>query len=278
MVIFLTGGTGFIGKRFIKLALQNGHFIFAVSRKKKNNKKKLKWLRGEINDDWSKFLRQSNIIVHLAAKGVRELKSENSYEVINFNVRKSFDLISLAIKNNCKKFIIASTSSEYANNGISKNKLSKKSKRSFSSIYSLSKIVFTDIIEHISKKTNSKFRIMRIFPTFGIGENKKRLFPTIRRLAKSGKNMNIKNPNEVRDFTDVNYVAKVLLDSCNFNTKKKFEIFHVSSNNTMSVLEFSKKIWKKYQAKGQLKYSKKIKRVERHISHAKSNWKLKYEK
>lgn len=36
MNIFLTGGTGFVGKKFIKLAIKHGHKIFAISRKKKN--------------------------------------------------------------------------------------------------------------------------------------------------------------------------------------------------------------------------------------------------
>ena len=35
MKIFLTGASGFVGKFFCKLAIRNGHFIFAPSRKKK---------------------------------------------------------------------------------------------------------------------------------------------------------------------------------------------------------------------------------------------------
>ena len=51
MKIFLTGGTGFIGKNFINLALKNGHHIFAITRKKKQSKiDKLTWLFGEIDD------------------------------------------------------------------------------------------------------------------------------------------------------------------------------------------------------------------------------------
>ena len=41
MKIFLTGGTGFIGKAFLKLAVKYGHTIYAVSRKKQNKKKML---------------------------------------------------------------------------------------------------------------------------------------------------------------------------------------------------------------------------------------------
>tara|TARA_A100001011_G_C14058569_1_gene735126 strand:+ start:16 stop:858 length:843 start_codon:yes stop_codon:yes gene_type:complete len=276
MIIFLTGGTGFVGKRFLKLASERGHFVYAVSRKKKHkNNNNIKWLKGELDDDWKKFIKKSDVIVHLAAKGVRSNSNKDSYEVIDFNVRKSLNLILYALKNNCRNFVIASTSSEYSNNGLCNNeKLSIKSKREFSNLYSLSKIVFTDIIKKISRVTNSNFRIMRIFPTYGIGEYKDRLFPKIKRLAKKGKNMIIENPYEYRDFTDVDYVAKVLLDACKFNKKRKFEIFHVSSNKPISIKEFSEKIWKKYKATGKLIFKNQNKKYRRHVSSSQSIWKL----
>ena len=38
MKIFLTGGTGFIGKKFIQEALKNNHVIYAVTRRKLKKK------------------------------------------------------------------------------------------------------------------------------------------------------------------------------------------------------------------------------------------------
>ena len=38
MKIFLTGGTGFLGKNFIKQAVKKNNYIFATTRKKKNKK------------------------------------------------------------------------------------------------------------------------------------------------------------------------------------------------------------------------------------------------
>ena len=78
---------------------------------------------------------------------------------------------------------------------------------------------------------------MRIFPTYGVGENKNRLYPTLKKFAKQGKNLKIYNPFEVRDFTNVDYVAKVLVDVCE-NKPKKFSIFHISSNDTKSIKIF----------------------------------------
>ena len=280
MIIFLTGGSGFIGKRFIKLATDKGHFVYALTRKNKyKNKNNIKWLKGELDDDWKMFIKKSDVVVHLAAKGVRSYGNIDSYEVIDFNVRKSFRLILQATKNNCRNFVIASTSSEYFNNGMCNDKkLGIRSKRGFSNLYSLSKIIFTDIIKKMSNRTSSNFKIMRIFPAYGIGENKDRLFPKIKRLAKKGKNMIIENPYEYRDFTNVDYVAKVLLDACKFNKKKKFEIFHVSSNKTTSVKEFSRQIWKKYKATGKLIFKNQDKKYRRHVSSTQSTWKLTNEK
>ena len=52
MKIFLTGGTGFIGKKFISLASEEGFYIFAISRKKQKKIKNVKWLKGKIDNDW----------------------------------------------------------------------------------------------------------------------------------------------------------------------------------------------------------------------------------
>ena len=39
MKIFVTGGTGYLGKNFIELALKRNHYVFAPTRKHQKNKK-----------------------------------------------------------------------------------------------------------------------------------------------------------------------------------------------------------------------------------------------
>ncbi len=276
MKILLTGGTGFIGKKFLSIASKKGFFTYAISRRKMKKKiKNVKWLKGEIDDNWSKYLSKVDVVVHLASSGVVNYKKDNKVNILNFNVIKSLNLVLSAIQNNCRKFVIASTSSEYFNDGESnKYKLRPSSKRKSSSTYSLSKIIFSNILQKISKKTYCNFRIMRIFPTYGEGENKNRLYPKLKNYAQKNKNFHIKNPNEFRDFTKVDYVAKVLIDACEFKKSKKFEIFHVSSLNTLSVKEFAKKIWKKHKSKGKLTFNESTKIFNRHVSSKKSVWKI----
>tara|TARA_Y100000389_G_scaffold197281_1_gene231572 strand:+ start:16225 stop:17067 length:843 start_codon:yes stop_codon:yes gene_type:complete len=280
MVIFLTGASGFIGKNFLKLALSKGHYVYAISRKKNQKKQKnLKWLKGEIDDDWSKYFKKTDVLVHLAAIGLKKIPNDQSYKVLELNVKKSYYMIVRAIKSGCKNFVIGSTSSEYKNNGLcNKKKLNRNSERGFSSIYSLSKIVFSDLIKYLSSKKKGKFRIMRIFPTYGSGEVITRLYPRLKSYAKQGKDLKITSPYEMRDFTKVDYVSKVLLEACIFYNSKAFEIFHISSNKPKRVIDFSKFYWKKFKAKGKILFNTNSKKICRHISNINSTWKLKNEK
>ena len=117
---------------------------------------------------------------------------------------------------------------------------------------------------------------MRLFPVYGQGESPDRLYPSLISAAKNGKNFTLKNPSELRDFTNVNFVSKIILDACSFKKKdKKFEIYHVSSNKKMTVYEFAKSIWKKYKASGKLIKKNIKKKYVTHVSDHKSIWKLK---
>jgi len=273
MKIFLTGASGFIGKNFYKLAIKKGCFIYAPTRKKKKEKiKNLKWLVGDFDFKWKKELSKSNVLVHIAASGLNTADVSDIYDT---NVFKSAKLLKNAIKYKCKNWLIISTSSEY---GVAKKnkliKLSKKSNRVPEDDYGMSKAIFTDLCINLAKKFNCKVRIMRIFPVYGPGENKKRLYPSLLQAAKKGNNFFIKNPFETRDFTHVKFVSKILFDAMNFK-KKKFkshQIWHVSENKPELIKSFVKKYWKTYNPKSKLILNKKNNVKFDHISDKNSVW------
>mgnify|MGYP000988168024 CR=1 FL=1 len=148
MKIFLTGGSGFIGKNFYKLALKKGHFIYATSRKKRKNRiKNMKWLKGNINFNWKKELSDSDILIHMASTGINKEYNEDKY---NTNVFKSLELIKNCIRFKCKNWLIISTSSEY---GIRLN--DKRIKQIKSDFYNQG---YIDGSEFVSKSISEHFK------------------------------------------------------------------------------------------------------------------------
>ena len=96
MKIFLTGGSGFIGKKFIKEALKAGHTIYAVTRKQRKKKRNLTWLKGGVDKDWSRYLKKSKVLVHMAAAGVNKNigleENKGNNRLIKGNYAKSFSI------------------------------------------------------------------------------------------------------------------------------------------------------------------------------------------
>ena len=279
MKIFVTGSSGFIGKSFIKEASKKKNFIFSLTRKKqKNSHSRIKNLFGTLDDDWSKYLKKTDVLVHLAAAGVQPNKTKRK-AIFKTNVTDSFKFIKNAVKAGCKNFLIISTSSEYGHESKKIKKIGTKFKRKPKNPYSVSKVKFTDLIKKLSSRKEfqkCKFRVMRIFPIYGPDEQSYRLYPSLIKAAEKGKNFLIKNPLEYRDFTESNYASKILLSACDFKkNSKRFEIYHVSSNNKMTVLKFAQIIWKKLKAKGELMTKNKKVFLSTHVSDRRSVWKLK---
>ena len=277
MKIFITGATGFIGKNFMKLALKNNYFVYATTRKKGKQKfykeKKLKWLYGDFDNNWKNELSKSDILVHIAAEGISNNFSKNIYDV---NVFKSLNLLKHAIKAGCRKWLIISTSSEYGEELYGKKNFSLSTNRIPENDYGLSKAIFSDQSKLLAKKFNCKLRKLIIFPTYGYGENSRRLFPSILRAIKNNKNYKLNNPFEKRDFSNIDFVCKNLIDALNFkkNKFKDYQAWHISQNDPKTVKDFTEIIWKKKNAVGKLIFKKRSERFLSHISDFKSLWKV----
>ena len=277
MIIFLTGGSGFIGRKFINEALEASHFIYAVSRKNKKNKKNLVWLKGDLGKDWNKYLIKSDVLVHMAAAGVYK-KNISFKEAIKVNLLMPCKLLINAINSKCFKWIIIGSASEYGRSTFLKKVLSVSTQAHPETNYEKSKFYFTQLCLELSKKYKTKCRIMRLFNVYGEGENKKRLLSSLRTAAKSNKNFKMTSGKQTVDFINVEDTAKTILDSVNFKKKNNYfpQIWHVASGKPKTVRSFAKHYWKKYNAKGEIFFNRIRKKDEKSfISDHKSIWKIK---
>lgn len=277
MRLLVTGASGFIGKNFIQFALKNEIKVIAISRKKKKiSNKNLKWIVGQFNKINLNRVGNFDMLVHFASYGTKPKERTNLKKNFEINVLNSKDLILKAIKNNCKKFLIIGSSSEFGEINVKTDGVKKNDFKIPNDSYGLSKLIFNNIVYNYSKKYKCKFRIMRLFPVYGDGEDSSRLFSTIKQCAKESKNLFLKNPFQIRDFSHIDFVIKNIFDSLNFN-KKKFkycQTFHVSESNRLTVLKFCKMLWKKFNCSGIIKYENQKKKLTNHISNKSSNWVL----
>jgi dTDP-6-deoxy-L-talose 4-dehydrogenase (NAD+) len=277
MNILVTGASGFIAQSFIKYSLKKKIKVIAISRKKKKlSNKNLKWIVGKFNKIKLDKIGKFEILVHFASEGIKINSRNNLKKIFQINVFDSRDLILNAITNNCQKFLIISSSSEFGKLNVNTRGVKKGDFKFPNDIYGLSKLVFNRIIFNFSKKYKCKFRVMRLFPVYGEGENEKRLYSTIKRCAKKNENLYIKNPYEIRDFSHIDFVVKNLFDALNFNKNKfkHYQTYHVSESNKLSILDFSKSLWKKFKASGRIVFKRKKKQLTNHISNKSSNWRL----
>jgi nucleoside-diphosphate-sugar epimerase len=275
MKIFVTGATGFIGKNFLKIATESNNQIFAVTRKKnRSQNNSVKWLKGKISDDWGKYLKKSDVLVHLAAEGVINKKTSLT-KCLNFNVHETLKLLLSAYRSGCHKWIIIGSSSEYGETLSNKKLISKNDKPQPLDNYSISKSILCESSISISKYLGVKLIYFRLFPVYGNGENKNRLIPLIKSSAKKNRNFYIKNPYANIDYSEVKDVCRKILGACEFQSNKNLfpQVWHLASGNHTTIKNFATKKWKLMGAKGKITFSKNNKeKVLHHISDKKSIW------
>ncbi len=255
MNLFITGSNGYLAKNLInRLSKKKNIKIFALTRKKNNTlKKNVKWLVGPIDKEWPE-LKKSDILIHLAAEGVRGLYS-NYKKCYNFNVTKSKKLVLNAYKSGCKKWLIVTSCKEKKIGSIKKyqNNLKKYEKIPFFN-YGLTKKIFTEFCINFSKQKKVKCRIFRLFQIYGGNEPKKRLWPSLLEAIKGNKNLTISHGEQKQDFCNIRFLLDELEKSLNFSFKKKNfpQIWDLATGKSVSVKNFIKLFWKKFNSKKEI--------------------------
>lgn len=238
--IFVTGASGFLGKNFIIRAANKGHKIFALSRsKKKNNLKNIFWIKGEIDNEFKKYLKRSHTMIHFSAAGVNN-KSISFIDAIKENVIRPYRFLIDCIQHGCKKWIIIGSASEYGLTAKSNRKLDIRSKQLPESNYEKSKLLFSKIALNLSKIYKINCRLMRVFNVYGKGENKQKLLSSLQQAIKKNKQFTITSSKQEKDFIEIDKVSDVLIDTLNFkkNSKNFPQIWHVASGNSMTIKNF----------------------------------------
>lgn len=240
MRIFITGGTGFIGK-FVLRKLDNGkNEILVLSRNLKptNYSQKVSFLKGNIGRQkgWAKDLERfkPDTTIHMAWEGIPDFGVKTSRE----NLKNSLDLLKLLTKIGCRTIIATGTLWEYGERG---GKLSEYMKPEPFNPFTEAKVSLYWEGSKITNKKGVNFIWVRLFYVYGPGQKSSSLIPYLISCAKTNKIPQMRNPNTQNDFIYVEDVAEAIqqiLDKC-----KKSAVFNIGSGKVTGVQYIIRRIF-----------------------------------
>lgn len=215
MRILITGGRGFIGRHICKLCERDGNEFVALIRNDicELNEIKVDLLnRTEI--DKAVNIIDPDVVIHLAAlaapvhNDILELYATNVVGTANL-----FDSLSQNAKN-CKRVIVVSTAGVYGNQ--KPLYLSEDLPTYPVNHYSYSKLVDENLINQY--KNRFEVVIARPFTVVGKGQSESFFVPKVVKAYKERvKELHVGNLKAVRDYVDVEYVAKAIYKMATVN-------------------------------------------------------------
>ena len=247
MKVLLTGGLGFIGRRFIE-NFQNFHdlVIFTTENSiKKFNPTEISKVTvetGSIEDNsFQKIMlkHKPEVVIHLAAKSGLKNCEENPDSAFNCNVFGTYNVIKTCAEIN-SKLIFISSREVY---GETINESTKEDDPLLpNNIYGITKMLAERLIINTSQKYNVNYIILRLTNLFGPGVYERGVNRIIK-MAVKDKKIQIYGGEQAINIVYVDDVVElinlILCEKCSWN-----EIFNVGSNNTLKIKKFVEEVKK----------------------------------
>lgn len=207
MKIFITGGTGFIGKATLNILAKSSHKILVLSRNPGQSVKNVSYLKGNFAEKrWKKKVKtfRPDVAMHLAWQDIPKYDFSTSAK----NLKSSLDLFKFLYEIGCKKIVFSGTCWEY---GTTSGKKNEEMFAKPAGAFGAAKLALTLLGEAFAKETNRVFISARLFFVFGLGQKPSSLIPAAVAALKSGGDPEIKKPDAANDFVHVNDAAKALV-------------------------------------------------------------------
>lgn len=233
--ILVTGGTGFIGRQLCK-QLAKKYRVYATVRSQEHAPfiPGIEWIEWDMSKTVQiNFPRKIDTIIHLAQSEKYRDFPDSARDIMDVNVKSTFELLEYAYKEGVKKFIFASTGSVY---GVASSKIFTESEAVLPighlSFYAKSKYISEVLLESYSKYF--EILCMRIFFPYGQGQQLERFIPKmIANIKKNepiileGVDGLIVNPIHINDI--VEFILRALQNS------KISGIFNIAGPESISI-------------------------------------------
>jgi UDP-glucose 4-epimerase len=233
MKIFITGGSGFIGKYLIPILVEHEILCLSHSQKIESGRvTNIKVIIGDLTksesyiDALKRF--KPDCCIHLAWYGLPDYSIENNKK----NLLAGIDLIENLVDVGCKKIFAVGSCWEYGN---AQGELKESDTPVVPGIFSSFKTSLQIISESICNQSNIKLLWARVFFVYGPGQRQNSLIPSCYQSLKNGEQPKVNNPLARNDFVyilDVVDSIRVLVES-----EVNSGIYNIGSGKSSAVWE-----------------------------------------
>lgn len=215
MKIFITGGTGFIGKHLVKKLQEKNHSLLLLSQQPLEN---FNFVEGDLSDinKWKAEVEKfkPDACVHLAWEGIPDYSIDKNRKNINYGL----DLFTFLANIGCKTILSTGSAWEYRGRqpeaAIEGTMLAKPAD-TFSAAKWMINLWGTAIIEENNRESNgrdkARFIWARILFIYGPGQRETSLVAYLINCWKKGERPEIKNPSAKNDFIYIDDVIEALI-------------------------------------------------------------------
>ena len=253
--IIITGVAGYVGSQLTEYFLKKKYVILGIDNFYNSDKKSINDLKKYSNFKFLKFnmlnkkiihkiKNKYDILIHLAAQTSVDKSIHNPNETLEINIRSLSNALLLSDKLNCKLFIFTSSAAVYGN--AKKLPIKENTILLPESSYGMSKKINEGQIKIFSKKTKTKFIILRLFNIYGQILRNVKNFGVISLWINSilkNKKLYIHNKgNCIRDFVHITDLIKIINKiSKNYRKERqKVQIYNVGSSKKTKIIEVLK--------------------------------------
>lgn len=257
MRIFVTGGTGFVGSHFLKLALTEGHEIIGLRREESSPRialqGQLSWVEKPLGKVSISDLRNCDALVHFAAHGVSP-QPTTWFQAFQFNVTDSLSLITAAVEAGVPRLVACGSCVEYGKSGELYDAIPSSAPLAPIGPYATSKAAFSLAFEALARTSESTFTLLRPFHLYGEGQHESNFWPQLREAALTGKDFPMSLGEQLRDYMPVEKAAERFLKEATLTEPQtsNFRVSNVGSGEEVSLRDFARKWWTHFEAQGKL--------------------------